>query len=324
MAARLHPAPERHRELVDLRRLCAKDLEPLLKEECRAWRNELAWDFEKSADLVRRFVDMSALNGSALLENGQIAGYMYYVLEEDKGLIGDLYVRQELRTAERENLLIDAALEPVMACPAVTRIESQLMMLRHNPGRPVPRPDCLTVFERNFMRIDLANAALGKGNVRRPMYVEKWSDHYHDAAAQLIAAAYAGHIDSRINDQYRTSAGARRFLHNIVQYPGCGAFYRPASLAAFEGVSGKLCGISLASLVTPETGHVTQICVSPSVRGTGIGHELLRQSLTTLREMGCTSASLTVTAANEDAVALYERVGFETIRRFSAFVWEGF
>ena len=324
MAARLHPAPERHRELVDLRRLSAKDLEPLLKEECQAWRKELAWDFEKSADLVRRFVDMSALNGSALLENGQIAGYMYYVLEEDKGLIGDLYVRQELRTAERENLLIDAALEPVMACPAVTRIESQLMMLRHNPTRPVPRPDCLTVFERNFMRIDLTKAVLGKGNVRRPMYLEKWSDHYHDAAAQLIAAAYAGHIDSRINDQYRTSAGARRFLHNIVQYPGCGAFYRPASLAAFEGMSGKLCGISLASLVTPETGHVTQICVSPSVRGTGIGHELLRQSLTTLREMGCTSASLTVTAANEDAVALYERVGFDTIRRFSAFVWEGF
>jgi ribosomal protein S18 acetylase RimI-like enzyme len=85
-----------------------------------------------------------------------------------------------------------------------------------------------------------------------------------------------------------------------------------------------LCGLSLASLVTTETGHLTQICVSPSVRGTGMGHELLRQSLTTLREMGCTSASLTVTAANADAVALYERVGFETIRRFPAFVWEGF
>jgi ribosomal protein S18 acetylase RimI-like enzyme len=40
--------------------------------------------------------------------------------------------------------------------------------------------------------------------------------------------------------------------------------------------------------------------------------------------MGCRSASLTVTAANEDAVKLYERVGFETVRRFSAFVWEGF
>ena len=66
------------------------------------------------------------------------------------------------------------------------------------------------------------------------MYIEKWSDHYQDAAAQLIAAAYTGHVDSRINDQYRTSGGARRFLYNIVQYPGCGAFYRPASFAAFE------------------------------------------------------------------------------------------
>ena len=324
MAARLHPAPERHQEIIDLRRLSAKDLDSLLEEECRAWRNELEWDFEKSAGLVRRFVDMNALYGSALMEDGRIAGYMYYVLEEDKGLIGDLYVCQELRTVERENLLIASALEPVMNSPAVGRIEAQLLMLRHDPMRPVPRADCLSVFERNFMRIDLKRAVLGIGNVRRPMYVEKWSDHYHDAAAQLIAAAYAGHIDSRINAQYRTSAGARRFLNNIVQYPGCGAFYRPASLLAFEGVTGTLCGISLASLLPPETGHLTQICVSPSVRGTGIGHELMRQSLTMLREMGCISASLTVTAANEDAVALYERVGFETIRRFPAFVWEGF
>lgn len=118
--------------------------------------------------------------------------------------------------------------------------------------------------------------------------------------------------------------GARRFLYNIVQYPGCGAFYRLASYAAFEAVSGQLCGISLASLVAPNCGHITQICVVPSVRGTGIGYELLRQSLTTLRDAGCVSASLTVTAANEDAVLLYERVGFRTIRRFSAFVWEGF
>jgi ribosomal protein S18 acetylase RimI-like enzyme len=324
MAARLHPAPDRQQEIVDLRRLSARDLAPLLEEECHAWRSELEWDFEKSADLVRRFIDMNALNGSALVEHGGVTGYVYYVLEEDKGLIGDLYVLRELRTAERENRLIEAALTPVMDAPGVTRIESQLMMLQYDAARPVPGSDCLSVFERNFMRIDLRHAVLGKGNVRRPMYMEKWSDHYHDAAAALIAAAYTGHVDSRINDQYRSSDGARRFLHNIVQYPGCGAFYRPASLVAFEGVSGRLCGLSLASLVTPETGHLTQICVSPSVRGTGIGHELMRQSLITLREMGCTSASLTVTAANEDAVALYERVGFDTIRRFSAFVWEGF
>jgi ribosomal protein S18 acetylase RimI-like enzyme len=324
MAARLHPAPEPVREIVDLRRLSARDLDALLTEECLAWRGELEWDFDKPADLVRRFVEMGALSGSALLEDGELAGYVYYVLEEDKGLIGDLYIRRHVRNANRENLLLTAALGALMESPTVRRIESQLMMLAHDPRRRVPCQEFLSLFERNFMRIDLKVAALRKGTVRRPIYTEKWNDHYQDAAASLIAAAYAGHVDARINDQYRSALGARRFLHNIVQYPGCGAFYRPASIVAFDGHSGRLCGISLASLVTPETGHVTQICVSPEVRGTGVGYELLRQSLLSLREMGCTSASLTVTAANEDAVALYESVGFQTIRRFSAYVWSGF
>jgi len=51
---------------------------------------------------------------------------------------------------------------------------------------------------------------------------------------------------------------------------------------------------------------------------------LLRQSLLGLHKAGCRSATLTVTDANREAVVLYERVGFETIRRFRAFVWEGF
>jgi len=75
-------------------------------------------------------------------------------------------------------------------------------------------------------------------------------------------------------------------------------------------------------MVAPGCGHITQICVSPAVRGKGVGHELLRRSLTTLRDAGCRGASLTVTALNQDAVALYEKVGFRTIRKFSAYAWE--
>jgi ribosomal protein S18 acetylase RimI-like enzyme len=323
MAARLEPAPLRPPEIIDLRRLCARDMEPLLAEEIRSWRRDLEWDFDKSADLVRRFIDLRALSGYALLDGGELAGYLYYVLEDGKGLIGDLFVRDAWRTPELENRLVETALSAIMANRSIRRIESQLMMLRHAGVRALPRPDYLSAYERNFMRIDLTRATLAEGRVRRPIYTERWSDHYQDAAAQLIAAAYTGHVDSRINDQYRSSAGARRFLYNIVQYPGCGAFYRPASYAAFDAPTGRLCGISLASIVAPECGHITQICVSPSVRGTGVGHAMLRQSLTTLRDMGCRSASLTVTAANVDAVELYHRVGFEIARRFSAYVWEG-
>jgi ribosomal protein S18 acetylase RimI-like enzyme len=322
MAARLHPEPAP--QVVDLRQLQARDLEGLLQEECAAWLEELEWDFSKSADLVRRFVDMRALSGSALVEHGRVTGYMYYVLEDDKGLIGDLYLCRDARDAELEHVLMEAALDPMIALPGVVRIESQLMMLPHDPQRVTPCAEYASVYGRNFMRIDLGSADLGKGRVRHPVYFEKWNDHYNGAAAQLIADAYAGHTDSRINDQYRSVSGARKFLYNIVQYPGCGNFYRPASYAAFEPLDGRLCGVSLASLVGEGIGHITQICVSPTVRGTGIGHELLRLSLTTLREIGCRAATLTVTSSNEDAVALYRRVGFETIRQFSAFVWEGF
>ena len=59
-------------------------------------------------------------------------------------------------------------------------------------------------------------------------------------------------------------------------------------------------------------------------RGCGVGYEMLRQSLGSLRDQGCERASLTVTASNSDAVTLYERIGFRTVRRFCAYVWEGF
>jgi ribosomal protein S18 acetylase RimI-like enzyme len=323
MAARLYPAFRLPSGIVDLRRLHARDLEPLLEEETDAWREELEWDFGKSAELVRRFVDLRALNGAALLEDGEVAGYVYYVLEEKKALIGDLYVRRALRTVERENALLEWVFEAIAAIPAIGRVESQIMMLHLDPDRPIPGAGHASAYERNFMRIETARASLGEGRVRRLCYIEKWSDLYQDAAAHLIAAAYAGHIDGRINDQYRSAAGARRFLNNIVHYPGCGLFCHLASYAAFEAAGGRLCGMSLASMVSAECGHITQICVSPAARGTGIGHELLRQSLIALRDMGCRAATLTVTAANQDAVRLYERVGFRTIRRFSAFVWEG-
>jgi hypothetical protein len=45
MAARMPAAPE----TVDLRRLLARDLEPLLAEETEEWLGELEWDFAKSA-----------------------------------------------------------------------------------------------------------------------------------------------------------------------------------------------------------------------------------------------------------------------------------
>src|ERR1019366_7434516 len=41
--------------------------------------------------------------------------------------------------------------------------------------------------------------------------IRGWSEQEYQAAAALITAAYRGHVDSEINDQYRTLTGSLRF-----------------------------------------------------------------------------------------------------------------
>ncbi|MGE5644226.1 MAG: GNAT family N-acetyltransferase [Acidobacteriota bacterium] len=310
-------------DLVDLWQVRAHELEPMLREEIRTWRELLAWDFRASADLVRRFIEVHALNGFALVAGEEAVGYAYYVCEDHKGLIGDLFLRQEYRTPENERRLLAAVIDQLTHTRGVRRIESQLMLSRTGNLRALPAAAHVHAYERNFMMYDLARPPLDERQMSRVVF-DLWTERRQDEAAQLIASAYRGHIDGEINDQYRSASGARRFLFNIVQYPGCGNFFQPASWIAADRQGGRLCGVSLTSMVAEDSGHVTQICTAPGVRGTGVGYELLRRSLNSLAAAGAKQVSLTVTAANENAVRLYKNVGFEILKQFPAFVWDGF
>jgi ribosomal protein S18 acetylase RimI-like enzyme len=310
-------------QVVELRRVSPADLEPVLAEEAVAWRNGLAWDLSSSADLVRRYTRMQALNGFALLDGPNVVGYAYYVREEHKGLIGDLYVLEHYRTPAREDALIDAVLSELWRLPGVRRTEAQLLMLSGSPGRSMPFSRWLSVHPRWFLEYPLTTSAAALAASERPgIRFLPWRESHFDDSAKLVAHAYRGHVDSEINDQYRSPAGARRFLSNIVEFPGCGVFFPPASYAAFDVSTGLLCGISLASLVAPDAGHVTQLCVAPSHRNAGLGGDLLRRSLLAFAAHGCRSTSLTVTAANEGALRLYERMGFVRRKQFAAHVWD--
>ena len=311
--------------LVDLRQLRPGELDPLLDEETQVWSDTLDWDFRASANLVRRFLDMQALNGYALLANAHPIGYCYYVSEEKKGLIGDLYVMQDFVSPENEQRLLSAVVDTLIKTPYVQRIESQLMMLRNSQRIAVPQRAHLRVYIRTFMEVELGRTALlPEGRPSYAVLIDSWTERKQDEAASLIATAYQGHIDAEINDQYRSPAGARRFLTNIIQYPGCGSFFQPASFLALEQGSGRLCGVCLSSLVHSDVGHITQVCVSKSVRARGVGYELIRRSLESLARHGCRKASLTVTSANREAIALYERMGFRRSRDFTAYVWSNF
>jgi ribosomal protein S18 acetylase RimI-like enzyme len=307
--------------LVDLRDVTSAQLESLLQEETEEWRTELNWDYRSSADLVRRFVDLRALTGFTLPGDKEVAGYGYYVCEDGKGLIGGLYVSRRYRTLENENILLNAILDSMWRTPGTRRVEAQLMMLSSPLHRTMPNPRWFRAYPRKFFEASLET--IRSLPPREPkVTIAPWSENRQDDAARLIAAAYTGHVDSNINDQYRSTSGARRFLTNIVQYPGCGTFFAPAACVAIPATGRGLYGICLTSMVAHDVGHITQVCVSPAFRGMGLGYELLRRSLVALADHGCRSVSLTVTTSNASAIQLYERMGFVNRRDFAAYVWE--
>jgi ribosomal protein S18 acetylase RimI-like enzyme len=153
--------------------------------------------------------------------------------------------------------------------------------------------------------------------------IRQWAEQDYQPAAAVITTAYRGHVDSEINDQYRTLSGSLRFLNNIVRFPGCGTFDHESSFAAVHKRTHTLVGLILCSSVRQDVGHVTQVCVLPEYRSHGIGEALLAATTANLRQRKFSLLSLTVTEANARAVELYLRLGFDTKRVFDAFVWEG-
>ena len=310
-------------DIVELSQLAISDIDPLLNDEILVWERRFAWDFRPSANLLRRFLQMHSLYGYALRINREVIGYSYYVCEARKGLIGDFYIRQEHNTSSLETSLLGAVVQGLMRTPGIRRIESQLMLLK-DASQTAAFHNYLTRHDRYFMVIqdDLAQMLQPCATGLRTRFV-LWAERYQEEAAHLVSAAYRGHVDSDINDQYRTIPGARQFLTNIIRYPGCGQFSPAASVLAIDERTGRVCGACLASMVSADSGHITQLCVLPALRGAGLGYELLRQSLERLAQLGCTSVSLTVTCSNVEAIRLYESMGFRKLSTFPALVWQG-
>jgi ribosomal protein S18 acetylase RimI-like enzyme len=313
-------------EILDLRHFSSADLRPLLEDEVAMWGRLLSWDYTGSAEMILRYMDAKILPGYAAIERGNIFGYSFFVYEQSKGVIGDLYVRDGGRTSNRrevEERLLTHVIETLQQSPGIHRVEAQL--LAHDTGE-VARPFLQQGFSRHprvFMNFDIRKHPQTAPTLKPEFEIRPWSEQEYQAAAAVITAAYRGHVDSEINDQYRTLSGSLRFLNNIVRFPGCGTFDPHASFVVFQRRSRSLVGLILCSQIRHDVGHITQVCVLPEYRSAGLGVALLAATTRSLRERSFQTISLTVTEANDRAIALYARIGFESTRVFDAFVWEG-
>jgi ribosomal protein S18 acetylase RimI-like enzyme len=320
-------------EILDLRHFAAPLLRPVLEAEGELWRKRLHWDYQVSARLLTQYLDGHMLPGYAALEAGRVTGFVFCVYEETKAIVGDVFALPGLRAAETsgrptsaceiEETLLRHLIELLVNSPQVDRVESQLLLHPSGSHAGVFLQAGFQVHRRLFM-VQPLRGIFDHPRVPVPPKLElrPWRDDDLTAAARLISAAYQGHPDSVVNDQYRSVQGSLRFLNNIVRYSGCGVFSPQVSHVVVDRASREMVALVLGSRVSPESGHITQLCVHPQFRRRGLARMLLTLAGSCLMRQGVAEVSLTVTEANTEAIDLYRAEGFTCVHSFDATVWQ--
>jgi ribosomal protein S18 acetylase RimI-like enzyme len=319
-------------EVLDLRHFAAPMLRAVLEAEGDVWKKRLHWDYRASAKLLMQYLDSHMLPGYVALEAGQVAGYVFCVYEETKAVIGDVYAMTEPDGGEPygpdaaheiEDTLLRHLFETLLNSPQLNRIESQLLLHPSGTHAAIFRAHGFKVFRRLFMVRQLAGVADAlQVDLSPDLELRNWRDEDLNSAGRLIAEAYHGHPDSRINDQYCSVQGSMRFLHNIVRYAGCGVFAPQVSHVVLERRTREIVALVLGSRVSPQSGHITQLCVHPRHRRRGLARMLLSVAAACFVRVGAGEISLTVTEANSDAIELYRAEGYGIVHTFDASVWQ--
>ena len=106
-----------------------------MEDEIQLWANALCWDYSGSAEMILRYMDAKFLPGYAAVSRGRIFGYSFFVYENNKGVIGDLFVSEGGNGDDRQHVerrLLTHVIETLQQSPGVHRIEAQL--LAHEAG----------------------------------------------------------------------------------------------------------------------------------------------------------------------------------------------
>jgi len=110
-------------------------------------------------------------------------------------------------------------------------------------------------------------------------------------------------------------------------YQNCPTAFRVAVVAT--GIVGYImCRVEhgfsdIKRLKFVRKGHIISIAVLPEFRRAGIAMELVRQALSSLREMKAEECYLEVRATNESAIKLYEGLGFSLAKQVPHYYADG-
>jgi ribosomal protein S18 acetylase RimI-like enzyme len=176
-------------------------------------------------------------------------------------------------------------------------------VFRSAPWMPAAEPPRVRYFKRYRMEIDLnglLSPILPDGYAWMP-----WQPGLIDAHAAALYASFHHGIDTIIFPSLGDRTGCVQLMTEISRRPGFEPWATWLLVRGSEPV-GTVQGIRERSGM----GAIQNIGIANQHRGRGLGCALLLQALQGFRLAGLGRAFLEVTATNEPAVRLYQRLGF--------------
>jgi RimJ/RimL family protein N-acetyltransferase len=162
----------------------------------------------------------------------------------------------------------------------------------------------LTYYKRYRMEIEVWSAAeaslLPAGYQWLP-----WREDLLDCHADALYHCFADELDSQVFPSLGSPHGCRQLMREIRRKPG----FLPAATWLVTGPDGA-CGTVQGVRDRTGTGAIQNVGITRRHRCQGLGRTLVLQALAGFRQAGLQRVVLEVTARNEAAVRLYQRIGF--------------
>ncbi len=171
----------------------------------------------------------------------------------------------------------------------------------------------LTYFKRFRMEIDLRRRRPEPPPLPAAYTLLSWDPAMLDAHADVKARSFQFEIDASVFPALASREGCRRLMRDISTREG---FLAEATWLACRRVPTGLEYAGTVQGIVDEFGFgaVQNLGVTREHRGCGLGAALLCRAVEGFRTHGLARAYLEVTAHNEGAVRLYERLGFRRVK----------
>ena len=274
------------------------------------WAKDLRWSFAPTRGRLEAALDDGTLNGLVAHDDLGACAYATWAIDSGHGIIGSVFASERSRSRGLEGLLVQRILNRLRALQP--RVIDCQTLFSSDPGLKEPfRSHGFESAARLYMTLDRPAWIAGR---RAPAPGRRSKPTHRTDLRALAGLVHEAHLESHgldASSSFDTLESCERILRQIVLDEVCGPFDSLGSRRI--EAEGRLLAACLLTWPLEGVAHISEVATSPAHRLQGLARHCLAESLESAFERGNAScATLSVTASNRAALALYESMGFVT------------